>query len=169
MAESRRALRATRLPSSGNGGGSFNLRFGAPERRVPMLPEKQTRTNIGVGTGVLLQLTGLFLARTGDTAAILAGAVLFLISIPVLLTCATQILSSRSRGRFGMSPTRPGDELRRHRHVPGELLIYPRRGSAWGRCAPTVGSTRVLIPMSQSVSQSVSPILLVDHYWRIDH
>ena len=35
-----------------------------------MLPEKRTKTNVGVGMGVLLQLAGLFLAQTGDAAAL---------------------------------------------------------------------------------------------------
>ena len=49
-----------------------------------MLPEKRTNTNVGVGMGFLLQLAGLFLAQTGDMAAILA-LVLILISIPVFI------------------------------------------------------------------------------------
>ena len=49
-----------------------------------MLPEKRTKTNVGVGIGVLLQLAGLFLAKTGDTIAIL-GLVLILVSIPVFI------------------------------------------------------------------------------------
>lgn len=49
-----------------------------------MLPEKQTKTNVGVGIGVLLQLSGLFLARTGDATAIF-GLVLILASLPVFI------------------------------------------------------------------------------------
>ena len=49
-----------------------------------MLSERRRNTNVGVGIGVLLQLAGLFLARTDGTAAIL-GLVLILISIPVFI------------------------------------------------------------------------------------
>jgi hypothetical protein len=49
-----------------------------------VLPEKRTNTNVGVGTGFLLQLGGLFLAQTEGTAAIL-GLVLILFSIPLFL------------------------------------------------------------------------------------
>ncbi len=49
-----------------------------------MLPEKRTKTNIGVGIGFLLQLAGFFLAQTGDSAAIY-GLVLILVSIPVFI------------------------------------------------------------------------------------
>lgn len=49
-----------------------------------MLPEKKTRTNIGVGIGVLLQLVGLFLAQSMVTYSIL-GIILILMSIPVLI------------------------------------------------------------------------------------
>jgi drug/metabolite transporter (DMT)-like permease len=52
--------------------------------RVPMLPEKQTKTNIGVGTGILLQLVGFYLAQTGDTAAIF-WKLLILVSMPVFI------------------------------------------------------------------------------------
>ena len=45
--------------------------YAAPKRRIAMLPEKRTKTNVGVGMGVLLQLAGLFLAQTGNTIAIL--------------------------------------------------------------------------------------------------
>jgi hypothetical protein len=44
----------------------------------------------------------------------------------------------------GPSGPLPGADLRRHRHVPGELLIIVRRGSAWGRCVPAVGSRHIL-------------------------
>lgn len=52
----------------------------------PMLPEKQTKTNIGVGMGVFLQLAGLYLylIKAGNTAAIL-GIVLIVASIPVFV------------------------------------------------------------------------------------
>ena len=49
-----------------------------------MLPEKQTKTNIGVGIGVLLQLVGFYLARTADTDAII-GLILILVSMPVFI------------------------------------------------------------------------------------
>ena len=49
-----------------------------------MLPEKRTKTNVGVGMGVLLQLAGLLLGRTGNTAAIF-GLVLILVSIPLFI------------------------------------------------------------------------------------
>jgi uncharacterized membrane protein YidH (DUF202 family) len=49
-----------------------------------VLPEKRTKTNVGVGIGVLLQLAGLFLAQTGDAAA-LFGLVLILASLPVFI------------------------------------------------------------------------------------
>src|SRR3972149_5172822 len=56
----------------------------ATHKRLPVLREKQTKTNLGVGTGVLLQLAGFFLAQTADTAAIL-GLLLILSSIPVFI------------------------------------------------------------------------------------
>lgn len=49
-----------------------------------MLREKRKNTNIGVGTGVLLQLAGFFFAQIGGTAAGV-GLVLILISIPVFI------------------------------------------------------------------------------------
>ena len=49
-----------------------------------MLPEKRTKTNVGVGIGVLLQLAGLFLAQTWD-AAVLFGLILILASLPVFI------------------------------------------------------------------------------------
>jgi drug/metabolite transporter (DMT)-like permease len=49
-----------------------------------VLPEKRTKTNIGVGLGALLQLVGLYLAQTADTAAII-GLVLILVSMPVFI------------------------------------------------------------------------------------
>lgn len=55
----------------------------ATNARVPMLPGKETKTNVGVGIGVLLQLAGFFWARTGDPASIIGGVVLILVSIPV--------------------------------------------------------------------------------------
>ncbi|MHC4656724.1 MAG: hypothetical protein ACYS91_17160 [Planctomycetota bacterium] len=51
-----------------------------------MLPEKKTKTNLGVGIGVLLQLAGYFLVQTTETCAIaLLGLILLLISIPVFI------------------------------------------------------------------------------------
>lgn len=49
-----------------------------------MLPEKRTKTNVGVGIGVLLQLAGFYSAQTGDTAA-LFGLILILASLPVFI------------------------------------------------------------------------------------
>ena len=49
-----------------------------------MLPENKTKTNIGVGLGLILQILGNFLARTSTAGAmlglvlILVGAVLFI-------------------------------------------------------------------------------------------
>jgi hypothetical protein len=51
-----------------------------------MLPEKKTKTNVGVGLGFILQLGGLILTKQGDTTAtailglslILAGLVFFI-------------------------------------------------------------------------------------------
>jgi uncharacterized membrane protein len=48
-----------------------------------MLPENKTKTNIGVGIGVLLQLAGFFLVKTSETFAMtILGLILILISIP---------------------------------------------------------------------------------------
>jgi uncharacterized membrane protein len=49
-----------------------------------MLPEKRTKTNVGVGMGVLLQLSGFFFLQPAHRAAIL-GLVLILVSIPVFV------------------------------------------------------------------------------------
>ena len=49
-----------------------------------MLPEKRTKTNVGVGVGALLQLSGLFLARIGGATA-LVGLILILASLPVFI------------------------------------------------------------------------------------
>ena len=49
-----------------------------------MLSAKRTKTNVGVGIGVLLQLAGWFLAQTGDAAA-LFGLILILASLPVFI------------------------------------------------------------------------------------
>lgn len=49
-----------------------------------MLPEKRTKTNVGVGMGVLLQLAGFFFFQPAHMAAIL-GLVLILVSIPVFV------------------------------------------------------------------------------------
>ena len=40
--------------------GSLAQTLAATNTRVPMLPENQTKTNIGVGIGVLLQLAGFY-------------------------------------------------------------------------------------------------------------
>lgn len=56
----------------------------APNRRVPVLPEKQTKTNLGVGMGVFLQLAGVFFFQPTQRAAIF-GLVLILVSIPVFI------------------------------------------------------------------------------------
>ncbi|NIP25336.1 MAG: hypothetical protein GWN55_14615 [Phycisphaerae bacterium] len=51
-----------------------------------MLPEKKTKTNIGVGIGFLLQLVGYLLVQTAKTDAIvLLGLILILISIPLFI------------------------------------------------------------------------------------
>ena len=49
-----------------------------------MLPEKQTKTNVGVGMGVFLQLAGFFFFQPAHRAAIL-GLVLIVLSIPVFI------------------------------------------------------------------------------------
>jgi len=49
-----------------------------------MLPEKKTRTNIGVGIGFLLQLAGFALSGVGEIGAII-GLLLILVSIPVFI------------------------------------------------------------------------------------
>ena len=47
-----------------------------------MLPEKKTKTNIGVGIGFVLQLAGFALFGVGETGAVV-GSLLILVSIPV--------------------------------------------------------------------------------------
>ena len=49
-----------------------------------MLPEKKTKTNIGVGIGILLQLAGFALSGVGETGPIV-GLLLILVSIPVFI------------------------------------------------------------------------------------
>ena len=49
-----------------------------------MLPEKKTKTNIGVGIGIVLQLVGFPLSEIGETGAIV-GLLLILVSIPVFI------------------------------------------------------------------------------------
>lgn len=52
-----------------------------------MLPEKKTKTNIGVGMGIILQLAGLILTRMGNTAAVL-GLLLTLVGVvPFIWGC----------------------------------------------------------------------------------
>ena len=49
-----------------------------------MLPEKKTKTNIGVGIGIILQLAGFALSNAGETGGLL-GLLLILISLPVFI------------------------------------------------------------------------------------
>jgi uncharacterized membrane protein len=49
-----------------------------------MLPEKKTKTNIGVGIGIILQLAGFALSGGGETTAVV-GLLLILISLPVFI------------------------------------------------------------------------------------
>lgn len=49
-----------------------------------MLPEKKTKTNIGVGIGVILQFAGFGLSGVRETGAIV-GLVLVVASIPVFI------------------------------------------------------------------------------------
>ncbi len=52
-----------------------------------MLPEKKTKTNIGVGMGIILQLAGLILTGMGNTAAVL-GLLLILVGVvPFIWGC----------------------------------------------------------------------------------
>ena len=49
-----------------------------------MLPEKKTKTNIGVGIGIILQLAGFALSSVGETGAVV-GLLFILIGLPVLM------------------------------------------------------------------------------------
>ena len=49
-----------------------------------MLPEKKSKTNIGVGIGFVLQLIGFFVSARGDIGAVV-GLLLIVISIPVFI------------------------------------------------------------------------------------
>lgn len=49
-----------------------------------MLPDKKTKTNIGVGIGVILQLAGFALSGVGENPAVV-GLLLILISLPVFI------------------------------------------------------------------------------------
>jgi drug/metabolite transporter (DMT)-like permease len=49
-----------------------------------MLPDKKTKTNIGVGIGFVLQLAGFALSGVGETGA-LVGPIVILVSIPVFI------------------------------------------------------------------------------------
>ena len=59
-------------------------KLAATNARVAMLPEKRTKTNIGVGIGLVLQLGGLLLFREGETRA-LFGLLFVLLSLPVFV------------------------------------------------------------------------------------
>jgi len=49
-----------------------------------MLPDKKTKTNIGVGLGFILEILGNFLARTSTTGAAL-GLVLILVGVVLFI------------------------------------------------------------------------------------
>ena len=49
-----------------------------------MQPEKRTKTNVGVGIGLILQMLGFTFARKEDTTAIL-GIVLLVASVPIFV------------------------------------------------------------------------------------
>ena len=49
-----------------------------------MLPDKKTKTNIGVGIGIILQIAGRVLAATSETGAIL-GLVVVLVGAVVFI------------------------------------------------------------------------------------
>ena len=50
----------------------------------PMLPDKKTKTNVGVGIGFILQLGGLILTKMGDSTAML-GLLLILAGVVSLV------------------------------------------------------------------------------------
>jgi len=49
-----------------------------------MLPEKKTKTNLGVGIGILLQLAAFALSGVGETGPIV-GLLLYFVSIPAFI------------------------------------------------------------------------------------
>ena len=47
-----------------------------------MLPEKKTKTNIGVGIGIILQLAGFALCEVGETGAVVGLLLILIIADP---------------------------------------------------------------------------------------
>ena len=52
-----------------------------------MLPEKKTKTNLGVGIGAILQLAGFLLIEIGGTASILGPLLILVGIVPFIWGC----------------------------------------------------------------------------------